>query len=98
MDDTMVSARVPRAKKETVAALLAAMGSSASELINSAYDYVLAENALPRARADAPATGADFARFVEGSTLAVDWGQAVPDGDYRSFMREKRRADYESLA
>lgn len=98
MDDTMVSARVPRAKKESVAALLSAMGSSASELINRAYDYVLSEQALPMARLNAPATQAGFARFVDESTLDVDWQGLAPDGDYRTYLREARLADYESLA
>ena len=97
MEDTLVSARISRAKKETAAAMLHKMGSSASELINCAYDYVIASGKLPQVKQEQTRAQEDFARFLHTSTLDIDWGNAIPDGDYRAFMKQERLADYESL-
>lgn len=98
MEDTLVSARMPRAKKEAVAVMLANMGSNATELINAAYDFVLAEHALPGVLRSNNRSKEDFERFLRESTLDIDWGEGVPDGDYRAFARQARLEDYESLA
>lgn len=47
MESALVSARVPKAKKEAAAAILASLGATASELVNNAYDFLLAEGRLP---------------------------------------------------
>lgn len=47
--DPMVSARVPVALRDPVNARLKAMGSSPTELINKAYEFVLATGQLPLA-------------------------------------------------
>ena len=47
--DAIVTARVPVAVKEQVGNLLREMGSTPSQLVNAAYEYVLAERELPRA-------------------------------------------------
>ena len=98
MESTLVSARNTQAKKEAGVNLLASLGVSTSDLINSAFDYLLAHQALPANRETPAVTSADFARFVEASTLDIAWGDDAADGDYRALMRDRRRADYESLA
>ena len=47
----MVTARVPVEIRDQVNTKLRAMGSSPTELVNAAYDYVLATGELPDARA-----------------------------------------------
>ena len=99
MSDTLVSARVPRAKKERAGSVLASMGSTVSDLINSSLDYVIAEKKLPgTSRISIPEKTTDgFTAFLEATTLDVDWpaGEAA---DYKEFMKRERLADYESLA
>ncbi len=46
----MVTARVPLEIRDQVNAKLRAMGSSPTELVNAAYDYVLATGELPDAQ------------------------------------------------
>ena len=96
MDNTLVSARVPRAKKDAGVGVLASLGES--DLINCAFDYVLSHRELPTALAPSRQSQADFARFVEESTLPIPWGEDAPEGDYRALIRDRRLADYESLA
>ncbi len=98
MDSTLVSARVPRAKKDAGVGVLASLGATTSDLINCAFDYVLSHHELPTASAPDRRSQADFARFVEESTLPVRWGEDAPEGDYRALIRDRRLADYESLA
>ena len=99
MENTMVSARVPNAKKKRAVNVLSSIGATTSDLINSALDYVIKNEALPGtepAESDTR-TPADFASFVAASTLEVDWSRE-PLSDYKEFMRRERLADYESLA
>ena len=98
MDNTLVSARVPQAKKERANTILASIGATASDLINSAYDYVIEAKQLPTAKnATSNRAEKDFRAFVEASTLEIDWVSGS-SGDYKSLAREWRRSDYESLA
>ena len=98
MDNTLVSARVPKAKKERAASILSSLGSTASDLINSAYDYVIATKELPAARkASRQDDTQSFDDFIASSTLVVDWPDGLV-GDYKALEREWRRADYESFA
>ena len=98
MDNTLVSARVPRAKKERGAGVLASIGATTSDLINSAFDYVIAAKELPtvpKATAcDADAEG--FAAFVGESTLDVAWPEGF-EGDYKQLMAQMRAGAYEAL-
>lgn len=48
--DAIVSARIPVAIKERGNAALKELGATPSQLINAAYEYVLAEHKLPKAR------------------------------------------------
>ena len=98
MNNTLVSARVPQAKKERASSILASIGATASDLINSAYDYVIETKQLPTVGGtEKRRSQKDFAAFVEASTLNVEWPEKQSD-DYKSLAREWRRADYESLA
>ncbi len=45
--DVMVTARMSREKKDTVAQILGEMGTNASEAINDFYDYIRVNRALP---------------------------------------------------
>lgn len=47
MDSTLVSARVPRAKKEAGKAVLDDLGATVSDLINGAFDHLLEKKELP---------------------------------------------------
>ena len=47
MNDSMVTARMSRAKKEAGGRVLSKLGSNASQLINDVYDYLIANNASP---------------------------------------------------
>lgn len=96
MDNTLVSARVPRAKKERAGSVLTSMGATISDLINSAFDYVIETNELPCAKTAADVTG-DFASFVEATTLDINWPAGF-DGDYKTLMANVRIEDYEALA
>ena len=104
MESTLVSARIPTAKKEASAGILRQIGATATDLINSAYDYLLESGELPHVGKDAPQRR-DFDAFVAASTLAVDWGDAADGtagiadaGDYKRMIADWRRAEYESLA
>lgn len=98
MDNTLVSARVSRAKKERAQSILASIGASASDLINSAYDYVIATKQLPNAQEVTKGRNAQgFEAFVRDSTLEIDWSRG-PVEDYKAFMKDARVSDYESLA
>ena len=101
MDNTLVSARVPRAKKERASGVLDSIGATISDLVNSSLDYVIATKQLPRTHTVESRTSKGFATFVRDSTLDVDWSAAPRDmqeGRYADFMKRERLSDYESLA
>ena len=52
--DAMVTARVPVEVKERVGSILREMGSSPTELVNAAYDYVLKSGKLPDVEREDP--------------------------------------------
>ena len=100
MESTLVSARMPQAKKDSATEILRSMGSSTSELINSAFDYLIDTRELPRASSASSGALRDaegFRRFVSASTFDVDWG-ADCDMSYKDIMARERLGDYESLA
>lgn len=98
MDTTLVSARLSRAKKERAGSILESIGATASDLINSAYDYVIETHQLPTPSRKAEVRNQEgFAAFVRSSTLEVEWPQDA-SGDYRELASEWRLSDYESLA
>lgn len=97
MSDTLVSARVTRAKKERAGGVLASLGATTSDLINDAFDFVIARKQLPCASGGPARAKGDFASFVKASTLDVPWPDGF-GGDYRELVKRGRLADYESLA
>lgn len=98
MSNTLVSARVSQTKKEAAVGVLASLGATTSDLINTALDYVLAEKRLPTTASKDTPTKDDFASFVNASSLVIDWGSDAQDGDYKALIAQGRAADYESLA
>ena len=98
MESTLVSARIPHAKKDVGVALLESMGATTSELINSAFDYLIEAKSLPRCEADPVRDRQAFAEFLAAGTLDIDWGPQPELVDYGKILREGKRADYESLA
>lgn len=98
MDNTLVSARVPKAKKEAAAKALSSEGATMSDLINLAIDDLLENGHLPgRGTVTVDRSKERFEAFVKRSTVDVDWPENTPD-DYRELEREWRLHDYESLA
>ena len=98
MENTLVSARIPRAKKEASAGVLKKLGATASDLINSAYDYLLENGERPHTEKTDRAR-VDFDAFLAASTLDVDWASdEMAPGDYKQMIRGWKKADYESLA
>lgn len=97
MDNTLVSARVSKAKKDAVSGVLRSIGATTTELINSAFDYVLAERKLPACGEVDVASVGEFRSFVADATVAVDWDEDA-NLSYKDIMRRERLADYESLA
>lgn len=75
MESALVNARVPLAKKEACTNMLKALGSTPSQLINCAYDYVLEYGKLPRAEPERPRDYQSLASFIERGTLSIDWEQ-----------------------
>lgn len=98
MESTLVNARIARAKKEASAGILETLGATTSELINSAYDYLLENKQLPMTQKKPFRNSEAFASFIAQSTLEVNWGKHPEIFDYKEFMSEQKRADYESLA
>lgn len=47
MNDAMVTARMPQAKKDAGNRVLERIGTSASQFINAAYDYLIQHDASP---------------------------------------------------
>lgn len=96
--DVLVSARIAQGKKDAAKGVLESLGSTTSDLINSAFDYVLENKELPKATAKKKPTKADVKRFLEASSYPVEWGGDAADGDYKKMIREGKREAYESLA
>ena len=47
MTDAMVTARMPKSKKEAGNRVLESLGASASQVVNELYDYLIKNKALP---------------------------------------------------
>lgn len=98
MNSSLISARVPVAKREAAQGMLTAIGATTSDLVNSAFDYLLATKHLPQAESPEGRSAAAFTQFVEESTFDIPWEDAGTCDDYRELIREGKRARYESLA
>ena len=97
-ESVLVSARVPQAKKDASKGVLASLGANTSDLINSAFDYLLERRELPTAAPPSRPSQEELDIFLAASTLVVDWRGEASDGDYRSLVRDGKRGRYESLA
>lgn len=73
MESTLVTARVPTAKKEAGSQILAELGNTTTDLVNSAFDYLIDRRELPQARDEVRARAKDAHAFLRESTLVVDW-------------------------
>ena len=96
MSDILVSSRIPQAKKEAGVAVLGSLGATTSELINSAFDYLLETHQLPTTKESKAPSAEEFAQFVAGSTLPIDWGDDTRSD--KEILQEGKVVDYESLA
>lgn len=97
-ESVLVSARVPQAKKDASKGVLASLGANTSDLINSAFDYLLESGELPVAAAAPQPSQEELVAFLAASTVDVDWRGEAVDGDYRVLLRDGKRGRYESLA
>ena len=108
--DATVSARIPVETKKQADKKLRSMGSSATELINAAYNYVLSEGALPtpskttpsksKARQLSPEKAAHLKEFFAKTTFTLPEAAyaELNATSYKDMIAEGRRADYEALA
>lgn len=103
--DSIVTARVPSEIKEQGNDILRSIGATPTQLVNAAYEYVLAHEALPQAmperpdsskRALSPEQKLRLESFVARSTCVVP--ESYWDGkSYKELLEEGRRRDYEAL-
>lgn len=96
MASDLVSARVPYAKKEAASGVLKSLGATTSDLINDAFNVVLAHKKLPSACVQNAERRTGFDAFVQASTLSIDWSE--PEKSDKDIIRQGRLSDYESLA
>lgn len=96
MQSTLVSARVPVARKEAAQSALQQLGLSTTELINSAFDYLIENRSLPTEAKPVPRTSEGFNNLLAECTLAVPWPEE--DVDCRDIVRKGKQERYESLA
>lgn len=104
--DSIVTARVPSEIKEQGNDVLRSIGATPTQLVNAAYEYVLACGKLPQPSLSNPDAASRtlaleqqerLRAFVAESTYAVPesfWGEK----SYRDLLEEGRRRDYEALA
>lgn len=77
MADAMVTARMPRGKKEAGNRVFERLGTNASQVINELYDYVVAHEALPFGK---PKLGQR--RYTEEEISAArEWIDSIPHAD-----------------
>ena len=92
MSDAMVTARMPQAKKEAGGRVLERIGSNASQLINDAYDYLIAHGDSPFSRKAAKASSATPQQIAE----ALSWidGMCLPANNrFKSMSDEAIRRE-----
>ena len=106
--DSIVTARVPVEIKEQGNEVLARMGSTPTQLVNSAYEYVLRHGELPAGKnehqtrvSEHKVLSQDRARKIHTvlrkSSFSVSetyWNGKT----YKELIAEGKKADYEALA
>lgn len=103
--NTMVSARVPMELRDQVNEQLKRIGATPTDLINRAYEFVLANKALPDARAGlasgkrtlSPAQRAELAQSIERTTLPL-FGGIDASVSYDDLLEDALRTEYASFA
>lgn len=100
--DSFVSARVPSEKKTQVNSILREIGSTQTDLVNAAYDYVLAYGKLPSVskaepglRRLGPAEREAVRQWMAQTTFPALGKQFA--NDYKDLIAKGRAADYEAL-
>ncbi|WP_165246658.1 hypothetical protein [Adlercreutzia sp. ZJ141] len=103
--DAIVSARVPVAVKERGNATLKELGSTPSQLINAAYEFVLAERQLPKAREPLRAAGAQKraltpqqVKKIRASLEAMYVGPTVSNQPFNEQLNKARDERYARFA
>ena len=105
----MVTARVPVEIKKRGDRVLKEIGSSATELVNDAYEYVLEHRRLPRGAAQAPVgndapqvktlSGSDAERFREQwAQMGVLEAHAYDGHNFKELLDEARMDRYARFA
>lgn len=99
MESVVVNARIPAAKRDTAKGILASLGKTTTDLINSAYDYLLAVGELPycESAGNRAEKAADFQKLLEEATYPVDWGEDA-DRSYKDLLTEALEEKYGSFA
>lgn len=90
MSDSMVTARMPQAKKDAGNAVLAALGTNASSAINNLYDFVIQNRALPFEQNNVPC--ASSAKRIKEALSFVDSIPRVAPSEFDNLdMHELKR-------
>ncbi|WP_417143830.1 type II toxin-antitoxin system RelB/DinJ family antitoxin [Raoultibacter massiliensis] len=104
-DDSIVTARVPVEIKRQGNAALKRIGSTPTELINAAYEYVLDHNELPTDRRAVRPGRRELSSDQKSKLMRRGKNMLVkPDGDVldgcslKEVLAEMRSADYEALS
>lgn len=105
--DEIVTSRVPSEVRRQGSAILKKIGATQTQLVNSAYDYLIQHECLPTDaieqlpkpghRTLTPEMREELTRFLSESTVQVPesfWGERT----YKDILEAGRRADYASLA
>lgn len=107
--DAFVTARVPQETKDQAGQILKSIGATQSQLINSAYEYLLKKGQLPYAapgkvaegrRSPDPSLLSELAASIKETTFTLS-GSALEDldgADYKALIAAGRAADYEALS
>ena len=101
----LVSARVPTEIKKQGNIILEKIGSSPTQLVNSAYQYIIDNGKLPSAEQELKPAKRKLDAMQINKIKARSLLMALPDSelaldgkDIKEVLAQKRRADYESLA
>lgn len=102
--DAIVSARIPVAVKERGNAALKELGATPSQLINAAYEFVLAERKLPKAHEPLAGDSRDRTltpqqcEKIRASLAAMYVGPAANEQSFKEQLAEARDERYANLA
>lgn len=102
--DAIVSARIPVAVKERGNAALRELGATPSQLINAAYEYVLAERKLPRVHDPLVKNACNRTltpqqcEKIRASLAAMYVGPSADNRSFREQLAEARDERYAHLA